>query len=134
MSKIKIQGDAGGMGTFTIISPNTDSNNTITLPDASGTLLTSSQDLVPSQNEVFNLGSPTKKWKDLYLSGSTINIGGISISASPSGIVLPELTIGTGTSAVKLAASDDGKLEQTGTSSTGAAVPTVNVPQVLNDL
>ena len=134
MSKIKIQGDGGGMGTFTIISPNTDSNNTITLPDASGTLLTSSQDLVPSQNEVFNLGSPTKKWKDLYLSGSTINIGGISISASPSGIVLPELTIGTGTSAVKLAASDDGKLEQTGTSSTGAAVPTVNVPQVLNDL
>ena len=134
MSKIKIQGDGGGMGTFTIISPNTDSNNTITLPDASGTLVTSSQDLVPSQNEVFDLGSPTKKWKDLYLSGSTINIGGISISASPSGIVLPELTIGTGTSAVKLAASDDGKLEQTGTSSTGEAVPTVNVPQVLNDL
>jgi hypothetical protein len=134
MSKIKIQGDGGGMGTFTIISPNTDSNNTITLPDASGTLVTSSQDLIPTQDEVFNLGSPTKKWKDLYLSGSTINIGGISISASPSGIVLPELTIGTGTSAVKLAASDDGKLEQTGTSSTGVAVPTVNVPQVLDDL
>jgi len=134
MSKIKIQGDGGGMGTFTIISPNTDSNNTITLPDASGTLVTSSQDLIPTQDEVFNLGSPTKKWKDLYLSGSTINIGGISISASPSGIVLPELTIGTGTSAVKLAASDDGKLEQTGTSSTGVAVPTVNVPQVLGDL
>ena len=134
MSKIKIQGDGGGMGTFTIISPNTDSSNTITLPDATGTLVTSSQDLIPTENEVFNLGSPTKKWKDLYLSGSTINLGGISISASPDGIVLPELTIGTGTNTVKLGATVDGKLEQTGTNSSGEQTPTINIPEVLNDL
>jgi len=134
MSKIKIQGDGGGMGTFTIISPNTDTSNTITLPDATGTLVTSSQDLIPTENEVFNLGSPTKKWKDLYLSGSTINLGGISISASPNGIVLPELTIGTGTNTVKLGATVDGKLEQTGTNSSGEQAPTINIPEVLNDL
>ena len=134
MSKIKIPGDGGGMGTFTIISPNTDTSNTITLPDATGTLVTSSQDLIPTENEVFNLGSPTKKWKDLYLSGSTINLGGISISASPNGIVLPELTIGTGTNTVKLGATVDGKLEQTGTNSSGEQAPTINIPEVLNDL
>jgi len=134
MSKIKIQGDGGGMGTFTIISPNTDTSNTITLPDTTGTLVTSSQDLIPTENEVFNLGSPTKKWKDLYLSGSTINLGGISISASPNGIVLPELTIGTGTNTVKLGATVDGKLEQTGTNSSGKQAPTINIPVVLNDL
>ena len=107
MSKIKIQGDGGGMGTFTIISPNTDSSNTITLPDVSGTLVTSSQSIVPTSDSVYDLGSPTFKWKDLYLSGNTINLGGISISASPNGIVLPELTIGTGTNTVKLGATVD---------------------------
>jgi hypothetical protein len=134
MSKIKIQGDGGGMGTFTIISPNTDSSNTITLPDTSGTLVTSSQSIVPTSDSVYDLGSPTFKWKDLYLSGSTINIGGQTISASATGIVLPQLTIGSGSGSVNLSASATGKLEQTGTTSSGAAVPAVNIPTELNDL
>ena len=134
MSKIKIQGDGGGMGTFTIISPNTDSSNTITLPDTSGTLVTSSQSIVPTSDSVYDLGSPTFKWKDLYLSGNTINIGGQTISASATGIVLPQLTIGTGTNTVQLAASATGKLEQIGTTSSGITVPAVNIPNELNDL
>jgi len=134
MSKIKIQGDGGGMGTFTIISPNTDSSNTITLPDTSGTLVTSSQSIVPTSDSVYDLGSPTFKWKDLYLSGNTINIGGQTISASATGIVLPQLTIGSGSGSVNLSASASGKLEQTGTSSTGALVPSANIPTELNDL
>lgn len=31
--------------------------------------------LLPSANVTFNLGSPTQRWKDLYLSGSTIYLG-----------------------------------------------------------
>jgi len=41
MSKLQLQGHASGSGTLTIGAPNTDSNRTITLPDATGTLLTS---------------------------------------------------------------------------------------------
>ena len=134
MSKIKIQGDGGGTGTFTIISPNTDSSNTITLPDTTGTLVTSSQSIVPSQDNTFDLGSSTHKWKDIWVSGSTINLGNQTIKASETGIVLPELTIGTGTNTVKLAASPSGKLEQTGTNDSGVVAPVVNIPTVLTDL
>lgn len=41
MSKVKIQGNASGTGVLTIAAPNTNTDRTITLPDGTGTLLTS---------------------------------------------------------------------------------------------
>ena len=41
MSKIKIQGHASGTGVLTVTAPNTSTDRTITLPDATGTLLNS---------------------------------------------------------------------------------------------
>ena len=41
MSKIAIQGNASGTGTLTIAAPNTNTDRTLTLPDATGTLNTS---------------------------------------------------------------------------------------------
>jgi len=41
MSKVKITGHDSGSGTLTIAAPNTSSDRTITLPDATGTLLNS---------------------------------------------------------------------------------------------
>jgi hypothetical protein len=38
--------------------------------------------LVPSANITYDLGTSTKRWKDLYLAGSTITIGTTSISAT----------------------------------------------------
>ena len=40
MSKVAIQGDPSGTGTFTIASPNSNNNRTLTLPDATGTIIT----------------------------------------------------------------------------------------------
>ena len=40
MAKVKIQGHASGTGILTVTAPDTDENRTITLPDATGTLLT----------------------------------------------------------------------------------------------
>ena len=42
MSRVTIQGNPSGTGIFTIASPNSNTNQTLTLPDASGTLLTNS--------------------------------------------------------------------------------------------
>ena len=42
--------------------------------------------LIPSTNVTYDLGSSTRRWKDLYLSGSTINLGGQTLSADTSGI------------------------------------------------
>ena len=38
MSKVKIQGHASGTGVFTLTSPNSGTDRTITLPDGTGTL------------------------------------------------------------------------------------------------
>jgi hypothetical protein len=46
MSKVAIQGDALGTGTFTIASPNSNSDRTLTLPDSAGTLATAESTLV----------------------------------------------------------------------------------------
>lgn len=39
MSKVSIAGDSSGTGTFTIKSPNSNTDRTLSLPDASGTVL-----------------------------------------------------------------------------------------------
>jgi hypothetical protein len=41
MSLVKIQGNASGTGEFTIAAPNSNTNRTLTLPDNTGTILTS---------------------------------------------------------------------------------------------
>jgi hypothetical protein len=40
MSSVSIQGNASGTGIFTIASPNSSTNRTLTLPDATGTIIT----------------------------------------------------------------------------------------------
>lgn len=40
MAKIKLQGHASGTGVLTVTAPNTSTDRTVTLPDATGTLLT----------------------------------------------------------------------------------------------
>ena len=42
--------------------------------------------LIPDQNEVFDLGSATNRWKDLYLSGSTIYLGDNTLSSDGSAL------------------------------------------------
>jgi len=71
------------------------------------------QDILPDADSSRSLGSPTKKWKDLHLSGNTIFLGDSgSISASTGGeIILPSIKIGTGANAVKLEADGSGKLK-----------------------
>jgi hypothetical protein len=43
----------------------------------------------PSTDIVYNLGSASKRWKDLFLSGNTINLGNATLSSSGSAIQLP---------------------------------------------
>ena len=45
-------------------------------------------DLIPQGDEVLNLGSPTRRWKDLFLSGNTLTIGTQSISSDTTGFVM----------------------------------------------
>ena len=68
-----------------------------------GTTLTSiASNIVPAHNEIYDLGHSTLRWRDLYLSGNSINLGGALITASNNSVVLPagsqigNVTIGSG--------------------------------------
>jgi hypothetical protein len=41
--------------------------------------------LIPEEDNLYNLGSPTKKWRSLYVSGSTIYVGGNSLGVDDQG-------------------------------------------------
>jgi hypothetical protein len=78
-----------------------------------------STNIIPDTDITYDLGSTTHKFKDLYLDGSTLNLGNQTIKATATGIEVPELKIGTGTNSVKLTAGADGKLTTTETDSSG---------------
>ena len=62
-------------------------------------------DIIPDGDGTRDLGSSTAKWKDLYLSGNSLFLGGHSITADSSAILFPEIKIGTGSDQVTLSAS-----------------------------
>jgi hypothetical protein len=59
--------------------------------------------IIPDGNELYDIGSPTNKFRDLYLSGTSLNLGSAQITAVGSAIELPAgstidgIPIGTGT-------------------------------------
>jgi len=88
--------------TLTVTDPTAD--RTITLPDATTTLVgtdttqtltnktlgatTISGHLIPSANITYDLGSSANRFRDLYLSGSTIQLGSATLSSSGSSVTI----------------------------------------------
>ena len=54
MSKITLSGNASGTGTFTLASPDSNTDRTLNLPDAGGTFLTTSTPGVPVNGPAFS--------------------------------------------------------------------------------
>ena len=83
--------------------------------------------LLPDTNITYDLGSATHRFRDLYLDGNTIDLGGQTIKATATGIEVPEIKIGTGTNTVKLTAGADGKLTTTETDASGNTAAAASV-------
>ena len=61
------------------------------------------KNIVPSTNETLDLGTPTSRFKDLYLSGNTIYLGDEALSKhADGGIHVKNLLIGEGTDKLRL--------------------------------
>ena len=66
--------------------------------------LTVAGDILPNATVTYNLGSPTQRWKDLFISGNTIDLNGSTITSDANGITLTNplggsyTVIGTGAS------------------------------------
>ena len=84
---------------------------------------TIASNILPDADSSRSLGSATKKWKSLFLSSNTLFLGDSgSISAGTGGsIEMGSLKIGSGSGAVELTASSDGKLETKGTTAAGVS-------------
>jgi hypothetical protein len=77
---ITVPGTVASAGTVTTAAqPNITSLGTLTSLNLSGNI---TGNLLPSANVTYNLGSPTQRWKDLYLSNSTIYLGETPFSSA----------------------------------------------------
>ena len=65
-----------------VVSGNVDAveANVASIEDTGGHTITFSANGIPSADSTYDLGSASNKWKDLYLSGSSIKLGSITIS------------------------------------------------------
>jgi len=71
-------------------------NKTLTSPTINGATI--GGHLLPSTDVTYNLGSATYRFKDLFLSGNTIQLGTATISASGSGVGMSSLALTGATS------------------------------------
>lgn len=64
------------------------------------------QDIIPDQDQMFNLGSADRRFKDLYLSGNTIVLGTTTLGADAGGgLVIGDTVVGSNTTPVTITAS-----------------------------
>jgi len=98
-------------------------NNSGTIVELAGSqdldLTSVAQTILPSTTNTYDLGSPTKRWKDIYLSSNSINLDGATISSDGSGTIniaasgatLPEGSR-AGTNKIAVAVTGSGGAEQ----------------------
>jgi len=80
------------------------------------------QSILPSDTNTYDLGSPTKRWKDIYLSSNSINLDGATISSDGTGTINIAATGATlpegskaGTNKIAVAVTGSGGAEQSAT-------------------
>lgn len=129
----------------TDISQLTDSNHLLSSnPNLDLTAVTT--DIIPADNEVRSLGSPSKRWKDLYISGNTIYLGDVTLEVVGGGLhvdgqpLVYDIPLATQTTAgaVKpgtgLTLESDGTLNATGVASYNDLTDKPNIPTKVSDL
>ena len=105
-----------------------------------------SSSILPHTTEVFDLGSSANRWRDLYLSGSTIDLGGTKITRDTAtgdiefkdsgdnrkSLKVDVLTIGSGANQRKIQVSN-GKVRFTDTSDTHEDTETTHILPAATD-
>ena len=106
----------GGAGSFTTLA----TTGNVTLGDATSDTVTFNgriaSSLVPSADDTFDLGTSDLRWRTLFVSASTIDLGGATISSDNTGTIQISATGATlpvgskvGTQAIAKAEESTGK-------------------------
>jgi len=69
-------------------------SNTVTFAGITLTGNTNTRHIIPTANVAYDLGSPSLRFRDLYLSGNTLNLGSVQLSSSNNSLVIPSLNVG----------------------------------------
>ena len=144
MSKIALSSNASGTGVFTIASPGTNTNRTLTLPDASGTVLSNTD--IASQAEAEAGTDNTKLMTPLSvsqaidaqninlsslvtLSGANVDFTGIPATARRVTVMFSGLS-SNGTNIPLIQLGDAGGIETSGYTGTAGAIINAAATQV----
>jgi hypothetical protein len=100
-----------------------DTTGNLTLP---GNLI-SSGNLLPNANVTYTLGSSTRQWKTLYVSGNTIYIGGSNITSNGNTLSVNGNSVVTANTPISGDVLTTGNISATGTIKSNANVITVAV-------
>lgn len=94
-------GTAISNGTSNVNIPGTGSNITFGVNGTSNVVVigtdtvTVKGNILPIANVTYDLGSPSQRFNDLYLSGTTIDLGGATISANATALIITNPAGGT---------------------------------------
>jgi hypothetical protein len=112
MSNITIAGNAAGTATFTVASPATNTNRTLTLPDATTTLV-GTDEVQTLTNKTIHGGALTQAAAQASTSGTSIDFTGIPSWAKRVTVILSGVST-NGTSLMLVQLGDSGGIETTG--------------------
>ena len=97
-----------------------------TVMNISAGLIGVTGDITPTANVTYDLGTTTNRWKDIWLSGSTIYMGNAQISANATSLIFTNPGGGTTVLAGATAAITGATVSTTGNISTAANVNATN--------
>jgi hypothetical protein len=112
MSKIALSGNASGTGTFTFAAPGTNTDRTLTLPDAAGTMVLADATQTLT-NKTIQGGAITLGTAVASTSGTAIDFTGIPSWAKRVTVMLNGVST-NGTSSLRFQLGDSGGIETTG--------------------
>lgn len=90
--------------------------------------------LIPSGDSVYDLGSPTHKWRDLYLSNNSLSLGTVTVRADGANILMPNVLVSGNIAAGNLAAGTVSGNLTTAVQSNITSVGTLNQLDVAGSL
>ena len=76
-----------GQGSTNDVTIKNDADETVLSIPTGTTNVTVAGNLTASANETYDLGTSSLRWRDIYLSGNTINLNGATISADGTGTI-----------------------------------------------
>ena len=89
--------------------------------------------IIPTADETYDLGSTSLKFRDLYMAGDTLHLGGETIKSGSDGIEFDKMKVGSGTNTVKFEVDSSGKIKKTATKG-GVVQPTQDDVETMQDL